>query len=920
MWLKTDAVYWSRQRLFDASFKTNIHVRPRLFLSNSATGSVKFGRINESLISASKRGESIATSYEKDDSSTNQELLDALKKAGFPIPNINIEAAFKQAEQAAAAKGVQLDLDKHIFYGQLQSSRQLNVQGNPVPAVIVDFGITSGVEADLLVYKPESMEAPSAPVAAVEGGIASSIVAASPKMVGAVENYRRQTALGGIFIPKHRRDRVQAFVNNDNDDKDGEYDIDDKEVKGEDDMVKVVLRAKLTTTFTAKAKFEVSGDDASVKVWKTKDKKVPFDELGEEIPITKNFVQGPGGFRVMNLYVEGIKAHQTQRAVKFKYSYWDKGDTSVKPPVEEEFEMTILGLKKIEWKGRKNSFEDNDDLDVDVNHRNPNDKYENSENPEWVGRTMPEKCGGSVKSSLEEVEAVRVFPGKRFVSNRPEARPRDLVNLVAELTVDPVEPVAVHFRSFDVDDPSVSDGVLKEADPEDSQNDNRGRTLANNSPAGYLVREDAERVKKTTFSSRKAEMLFRVTMQPGDNFRVAASSDRDHLLQLVNDDSKQNIGSSEAVKNAAKQRILDKFVFEKWPQNTSKAQIPDHEEYLSNVLTVWRKFHVETDYMDTIGENKIRGTIKKVKADTPRISWTTLTINESIVDKYKEIATNVSVFNRVNGVENAFQEGKLRIRGQEWEVAYNTAKTGLLSGSDEIVVVGDVPESVEGSTFFMWDEDQYLGFRKGMNLRDVKPVRRSGPMYEPIEDTRACTVAERYLQIYIVPDFETLKATNATPTVPFVRNVRATQISADKDDYKTLEHYKFDNKAYHNDSGFWTVYLLFGYRGATYEDGDPDGVNRRINYQSGTPEGAIEGYADLENQGAMVFLEGVVERNGGYQRYNGRTGEEDCIAHEIGHVFGAQHPEKGLMGGPTEQTSTTFSGKSVNTIRSAKNP
>jgi hypothetical protein len=108
--------------------------------------------------------------------------------------------------------------------------------------------------------------------------------------------------------------------------------------------------------------------------------------------------------------------------------------------------------------------------------------------------------------------------------------------------------------------------------------------------------------------------------------------------------------------------------------------------------------------------------------------------------------------------------------------------------------------------------------------------------------------------------------------------------------------------------------VLFGYKGATYEDADPDGGSAGNNL-SAINEGAIEGFADLDKQGIMVILDGVVERNGGYLVYNGLTGEEDCIAHDIGHVFGSQHTNLGLMGDGGQQSSTVFSDKTLKIIR-----
>ena len=83
-------------------------------------------------------------------------------------------------------------------------------------------------------------------------------------------------------------------------------------------------------------------------------------------------------------------------------------------------------------------------------------------------------------------------------------------------------------------------------------------------------------------------MDFTVTMQPGDNFKVVASCDKDYLngLTVVGTDIKDSGGAA-----------LD----------TSKATVSD-------MLTVWRKVYVERDVMKrpTFAQNSVSGEITKV--------------------------------------------------------------------------------------------------------------------------------------------------------------------------------------------------------------------------------------------------------------------------------------------------------------------
>lgn len=945
----------------DFDFVNAFHIRPRWFSSSDGSGRFFGAGLDEVLKGASQKGEPAAFSYAKSEnkSAYDTKILDALRKAGYPIPNINPAEYEKAAQDYLKANGISLNLDKAAFYGRLESARRISLSGGQsVAAIQVDFGITSGFEADMLVYKPKAMtltNTPATPQAMYEkplfdGGFiqkANYQNSFSNILTENVVNQTQTAAVGDVLIPDGLQNSLgaQAFVNLDNDDGDDKFDIDDTDVTGDDDdLVKVVLRAKITQTLAAKARFEIVSGGDNVKVYFSADKKTEFkkEDMKNPLTITRDFPVREREFRTKTLWVEGIDADTIQKATVFKFSYWETGDVKQPPSVEETFTMTVIGIEKIDWEGDGNSVNNDNNLDVDVNHRNPSDTYTNSD-PTKNGRPFPEECGGSVQSTLTP-EAVRVFPGRRLVGGRVSTVSRDKVKAKVRLSVEPVEPITFYFKSFDVDDPSISnqskilpqsmrqppeDATLKNVDNEEKAEDNRGKTKANNSNKGYFKGEDADGIVKKEFSKQEDELEFQVTMQPGDNFRIVGSGDKKFLKNLENDDKRLNLGSTDEIKNRNKQKIVDKSIFNKNPLNPTAAEIHQPEKYASKVLTVWRFFYAEVDYMGAITENKIKGEIGKIENDFPRIGDTKIHLKVNLTDEYKKIATNVSTLKH-NGVENAFQEGTFRVGGVEYPVLFNSAQTGGLftSPNDYVIVRGDVPATLpEGATFFLWDDDdKWKNIKLGTKLRDLEikgKVHASGridPDRIPIEKSKACYVAERFLPAYVVPDFKTLIPVNKVDTVPFVRNVKAEKIGENLDKYFTEDHYEFDFAAYDRSEDFWTIYMLYGYKGATYEDGDPDGVDGASRIRDTIGEGAIEGFTDLNFTGIMFFLEGIIERNQGYQVYNGTTGEEDCIAHEIGHIFGAKHEDSGLMGEDGKQNSFVFTGTTLERIRSAKHP
>lgn len=784
---------------------------------------------------------------------------------------------------------------------------QISIVGASFPKNPMAYAGTFGTEiliddvafcvgkADVLVFSPKVLNETSIPNAGQDSVLTNT-----------EQNESNGT---NVIVPQneHLNPGVQTFVNLDNDDNDKFFDFDptnesttDKEVRGGDDeLVKIILRIPERTVLEAKlarrnmtAKLEATKGPDNIRIWETdtKEKRIPVPKI---FGVDTAFTERSGEYLIKEIWIEGIKPHYQERGTILKFTHSE--DINFK----DEFAITIIGIEKIEWIGKENSRNDQNALDIDPNHRNPTDRR----------GLFSEECGGSAGTKTLKPEGLRVFPDCRMVNAQVEALPRDKVEVKVTLSVKPVRPVKLYFESFDVDDPSAAgvgrpelNDMQNESwiDNEDNISDNRGTTgRGGEGQAGKFPGENASGILEVEFAEKEKKFPFQVTMQPGDNFRIVGSPDQDFLKNLKNDDEALNKGSDND-KNENKQRIVNHWVLQASPENIKEAEIREPDKYASKTLTVWRFVHAEVDYMDKVGDDVITGVVNNTSYN-PIGGRTTIYLRENIKSSLARI-TNVSEYQGRNGIKDCFKQGTITIDGVGYIIVANSAEE---TEPDYVVVQGTVPDSVVRKPYTLRDDDEMFGFSKGDKLKDVIQRRTA------VEDGNGyCGVANRFEYAYVIPDFKTLNkpVANRNPTFPFIRNLK----SYDLDNNVLIENYtNFDNRATEASENFWTIYILFAYKGATYEDGDPN--------MSAEP--VLSGIADNRNIGIHVFLEGIIERNN--QMYSGANqfglGELDCIAHEMAHLFGVKgHTQQGLMGEPPG--SVWFSPRTLATIRDAKNP
>ncbi len=165
---------------------------------------------------------------------------------------------------------------------------------------------------------------------------------------------------------------------------------------------------------------------------------------------------------------------------------------------------------------------------------------------------------------------LRIFPDRQT--------PADAINrskVRVKATVDPPqEGCTVSFKSFDIDDPSSNTTPV---DPNGSAgNDNRGTPKI-----GALSAPSAQ-----TDTTGVAIADFTVTKQPGDNFKVVATGNGGDFLDSLTVDG-VDIKDAEG--------------------NT----LPTPQAKVTEMLTVWRRVHIEVDSMGTVTGNQVKGLVKK---------------------------------------------------------------------------------------------------------------------------------------------------------------------------------------------------------------------------------------------------------------------------------------------------------------------
>lgn len=184
--------------------------------------------------------------------------------------------------------------------------------------------------------------------------------------------------------------------------------------------------------------------------------------------------------------------------------------------------------------------------------------------------------------------SLRIFPDKKYPDDTTNHKTVRVKAVIGQPNV------TVYFRNFDVDDPTDDPDIDENGS---IGNDNReGRVIGQPYPpsaAGILATDSLlcqptlNGVRCPTNANGEAVAYLTVTKQPGDNFVVAASTDDSYLTEVeINGTSLKD---------------------------STNNSLPTMKAKRTELLTVWRKVHLEVDSMGQVGNNLVNGYIGNSK-------------------------------------------------------------------------------------------------------------------------------------------------------------------------------------------------------------------------------------------------------------------------------------------------------------------
>ncbi len=374
----------------------------------------------------------------------------------------------------------------------------------------------------------------------------------------------------------------------------------------------------------------------------------------------------------------------------------------------------------------------------------------------------------------------RIFPDRQT--------PNDITNRKKVLVKATILPARanerVFFKNFDLDDPSAD---IAPVDTNANQgNDNRGERDANgnwtSASAGTFnltgsCNSDQNGISCLTDSNGVATIEFLTTMQPGDNFSVAASTSASYLngitvsgLDLMDTNS----------------GIISQTPF-----------VPPARAKRTEMLTVWRKLHIEADSMGNVGVgNNVQGT---VIADGSRINPGNFPIQVTT-------ASPLEI--------NRFENGRVNIGGDFYKVNVNNANV------IQIVVTTSI-RIQNGTDFTLYDDDDYNADDPNNPDGDTNEAILQPPnSFSYLSDSLlGDTSGNRNIlsSAYILPEYQwAINSQYNQNNLQFELNVEdgvnnATVIGVVNRNRDSINSERED---------FWVSYVLMGYQGPLEEDID----------------------------------------------------------------------------------------------------
>jgi hypothetical protein len=363
----------------------------------------------------------------------------------------------------------------------------------------------------------------------------------------------------------------------------------------------------------------------------------------------------------------------------------------------------------------------------------------------------------------------------------------DRKKVTLKIGIDPaVQGAEVQLSWWDVDDPCATGNAIDDNDSGGTATggDNRGTGAGLSATSGI------------TDANGDVTVTLTVTMQPGDNFKVTASTSPGQLSQVT-------------------QRMAD-----------GVDPLPSYVE-ISEMVTVWRKLHVELDSMAAVAtsgseDNWVRGSI-----DTGSLEYNAGS-DTTTVDLEQDLAA-------------CWEEGKeFHFVGGEFYTSsgtYDPLSTIDHAGDDDIVVDGNCS----------------IGWPSPYDLKDDDDPG----LLPELPDLAKCDDIFEDCYIDCVSD-----APGSSQDVTFKRHVGGEETT---DSY--IANAAAAGSASYEADDYWVVYVLSGYQPGYGQDEDPPaetacwGATHSTNYEI-----------------TVIFLETI--RDGSAVP---TTLKQQTVAHEIGH-------------------------------------
>ena len=538
-----------------------------------------------------------------------------------------------------------------------------------------------------------------------------------------------------------------------------------------------------------------------------------------------------------------------------------------------------------------------------------------------------------ITSSLDNNPHPTAPVGLRIFAEQTPLLQNDLVNVRATIT--PAVPgVRVFFRSIDVDDPSANmtpidnDPPINTPPTASQTQDNRGSPKDGQFTANSSNKISATTVPDTTqgLPAASATVECRVTLQPGDNFRVVATCIDQNVanpaIDLTQVQAQQNDGNMSTgmarVKDAMGNFILSDL--------TTAAAVK-----ASDVLTVWRKLHMEVDSMGPIPAhpdpeaNVVKGNITSITG-TGTLA-TRVNVNQNLDDG------SARLDNSSNTGNGRFENGTIIIgtgpqarptpnlrgngtnfvetpTGVGFDIPYAIVRAGTLVTQGQVVALAGTTFMVTGNLSSARAGDTFRLAGVSMTIQSISTQNNTVTVQQlvniPFElrDDDAAThpfnvdtslmqfsddpARNLFAPAYIRPEYDL----GTGPVQPSF-NLNVLAFMGDNPTQELLNQLSSGHDIV-SSNNYWVAYIQGAFQEDVLVDGDPDVGQVTL---GSTPTHATDPPSNRQ-QGSLVYIEAIRDAQralNALQQCLGISLLQQTMVHEVGHQFGLGEGPGGIM-------------------------